>query len=136
MSMAKKTRQRGGNGKMPGGVTGKGFRPGQSGNPKGPAKTRPIKELLEEMGAESLTLTRGGKRITKPRIQWLLDTAWAKAISGDVRWAKEILERLYGKVQESLDVTTKGDRIGGPDLSQLPPALRKKVAGFLGGPTA
>ena len=42
---------------MPGGITGKGFKPGQSGNPNGrPKGTRSIPDILKKIGDEEGTL--------------------------------------------------------------------------------
>lgn len=87
--------------KRPGGVTGRGFKPGQSGNPSG---KRSIKSLEEAARAhtpeaiEALVLALRSPRERVPAAIALLDRGWGKPaqmISGDAnrplivdfRWA-------------------------------------------------
>jgi hypothetical protein len=70
--------------KLLGGVTGKGFMPGQSGNPSGRPKTKPVSDrlrhALESGDADVVTglLLEGAKK-------------------GDLAFIKEILDRVEGK---------------------------------------
>ncbi len=86
--------QRGNNGKLPGGVTGNGFRPGRSGNPGGRPKGQSLTALLRAQ------LDKGNNA------QALAKVIVDKALSGDIQFCKLILERLEGKAP---------DRIAGPD---------------------
>lgn len=86
--------QRESNGKRPGGVTGKGFLPGRSGNPAGRPK------------GQSLTALLRAKLEKNDTAQSLAEMIVAKALSGDYRFCKLILDRTEGKVP---------DRIAGPD---------------------
>ncbi len=70
--------------KMVGGVTGKGFMPGVSGNPSGRTKRRHITDALLQ-GA------------TPERLQALQDTMWRAAAKGDLQAAMWIADRIEGK---------------------------------------
>lgn len=78
-----------------GGCTGKGWKPGQSGNPDGRPPSRPIaaeiKKLLEKNDWAAL------KAIAKKGL--------AKAKAGDFRFWKELMDRVDGKVLEQLELT-------------------------------
>lgn len=92
--------------KQVGGCTGKGWLPGQSGNPSGRPKVRMVDELLAELlqakdSEESLAMAL--KLIEK-----------AKA--GDVRAAQLIAERTQGKPNQKVEVTGKD---GGPIDSKI-----------------
>ncbi len=83
--------QRESNGKRPGGVTGKGFRPGRSGNPAGRPKGQSLTALLR---AE---LEKDG------HAQALAEMIVAKALSGDIHFCKLILDRTEGKVPDKVE---------------------------------
>ena len=83
------------------------WRPGESGNPKGRPKSKPItaamRELLERNDGEA--------------IRALAAVGLKKALSGkDFRFYKEYVDRIDGKVAESLDVTTGGDSLAVPGV--------------------
>ena len=73
--------------KIPGGITGKGFLPGQSGNPGGRPKRRPITEaLLEALMADE------GKLLNE-----MAAVGAKKAAGGDIGFWREIREAIEGK---------------------------------------
>lgn len=74
--------QRASNGKLPGGITGKGFRPGQSGNPSGKRKGT---------ASPTAALKRALDRESAQRIADQLVTA---ASNGDISAAKLIFDRV------------------------------------------
>jgi hypothetical protein len=74
---------------MPGGVTGKGFKPGQSGNPKGRPKGRTISNELRKIIEED----DDGKIATA-----LAKKALQCALDGDFRYWNAIIERVDGKI--------------------------------------
>jgi len=92
------------NAKKPGGITGKGFMPGQSGNPLGRPKGKTLTSIIREAVEE----IEGAK--TLGRI--LVETAISEARSGNFQFFKEIMERVDGKVTDKLAVT-------GIDFSKL-----------------
>ena len=59
MDKGKVVKQQESNGKLVGGVTGKGFKPGQSGNPNGrPKKEFCVPDILRERGKDIDPLTK------------------------------------------------------------------------------
>lgn len=86
-----------------GGVTGKGFLPGQSGNPNGRPKgqsiTARLRALLEK-GEINGQPIKDGKQVADV----LAETILKGALKGDFRFAREILERTEGKVIERVQV--------------------------------
>ncbi len=117
------TKQRGNNGKTRGGCTGKGWEPGESGNPNGRPKSRPLTDELKRLLAAN----------DFQALKALMAVGLRKALKGDYRYWQEILNRIDGKVLEALDVTTDGKAIG-PDLTLLSPATKAKVLKEAGGP--
>ena len=82
------------------------FKPGQSGNPKGRPKLPKLKEAIAAILAD--------EKDGKTALDAVLMALRAKAIKGDVRAAQELLDRAYGKAQQKVDHTTKGESIQPP----------------------
>ena len=70
------------------------WKKGESGNPKGRPKDKPITAALRELM----------DRNDGEAIKALAAVALKNALKGDFRFAKEILERIDGKVAEQLDL--------------------------------
>lgn len=87
-----------------GGITGKGFLPGQSGNPNGRPKGRSITSRLrdilerEEINGKPL---RDGKQVADLVAEALIKGARR----GDIRHLQELLNRVEGKVPDKHMVT-------------------------------
>jgi hypothetical protein len=84
--------------KKPGGVTGKGFIPGQSGNPAGRPRTKGLVAALKSAVAEVIP---DGRTIE----QALVDELVSEALRGRRRLPAiaEIFDRLEGKPRQALD---------------------------------
>jgi hypothetical protein len=83
------------------------FVKGQSGNPNGRPRVLPeLREVLGEILSEEKTNERGRKFTA---LEVVLRALHSKAAKGDVRAIQEILDRYYGKVKSTLDVTTNNE---------------------------
>ena len=95
-------------------LIGKGFKPGQSGNPAGRpkgipnAKTR-YQRILNLIEKVKNPVTGEIEEFTVAEIMDM--KIMQKARSGDIKAYKEILDRLEGKAQQAVDLTTGGDKI-------------------------
>ena len=87
-------------GKKPGGVTGKGFQPGQSGNPKGLTKgTVCFKRVLEE----KLKKVWERDYLKRTALELIADQLLYDAIVKKSRHARsEIIERIDGKPAQAV----------------------------------
>lgn len=86
--------QRENNGKRPGGVTGKGFLPGQSGNPGGrPKGSIKMSTVFNRSLARLVPNDPEGRNYA----QKIADTVVELAASGDVRAMKEVADRTEGR---------------------------------------
>lgn len=91
------------NEKKLGGITGKGFMPGQSGNPKGrPVLHSSISRMVREIGYEVMTSSDGGTAMS--RLELVLRRAWIDASAGDKDARRDILERGWGKVPVQIEL--------------------------------
>lgn len=107
------------------------WKPGQSGNPKGRPKG------IEHSSTRLLRLLKLTQKIKNPVsgeleeftvLEQIDMKLIQKARSGDLPAVKELLDRLEGKAQQSMDVTTKGEAIGTTD-----PETAAEFAEFLKG---
>jgi len=72
------------------GITGKGFKPGQSGNPSGRPKTKKIIETLKELSNQPYNES-------KTKLEQICQQVIDKALNGDISMIKLFFERLEGK---------------------------------------
>ena len=97
--------------KLPGGITGKGFMPGQSGNPEGKIRgtknfTTKVREALQRLGAKD---AQGNPvAIEEALIQKIIKMA----LEGDRKMIELVWNYLDGKPPQNIDVTSKGARVG------------------------
>jgi hypothetical protein len=86
-------------GKRAGGITGKGFRPGQSGNPKGRPRT---KGLLNALKAAVGKVEDDGRTVEELLIEALI----AEALKGRNRLPaiQTVFDRLEGKPKQQVDL--------------------------------
>ena len=91
---------------MPGGITGKGFKPGQSGNPNGrPKGTRSIPDILKKIGDEEGTLDG------KSKLDVIMYKVFQYALEGKPWAVQFIADRTEGKAKEFREVTNKSEPI-------------------------
>lgn len=81
--------------KLLGGITGKGFMPGQSGNPSGRPKKRPITEIYEAILADPENCAK----IQEAIIRNLVGGRMAGVLT-----LNEMAERVEGKVTQPVEV--------------------------------
>jgi hypothetical protein len=107
------------NGGATGGITGKGFQPGQSGNPGGrkPGLARRVRELVGDDGSMvaemMLTIARGepyaglepSLRDVMDAGRWLADRGWGQAtqkVAGDDEFGAVLLDRPAKVTKEEI----------------------------------
>ena len=82
------------------------YKKGQSGNPNGRPKLPDLKSLIEDMGEDN--------------IKAVVEALYKQAKKGNVKAIQEVLDRYYGKSQQSIDISTKGESLNKKvDLSKL-----------------
>ena len=90
------------NGKLVGGVTGKGFKPGKSGNPNGrPKKEFCVPDILREIGKDIDPITK------KTYYEAMCKKAWKLAAKGDKAARDWVTDRTEGRALERIDQTTR-----------------------------
>lgn len=107
------------------------FKKGESGNPngrpKGALNTKTILNKFLSLVKEDVKnpITKERENMTVAEIMNL--SIIAKAIKGDIKAYREILDRLEGKVQQKIDHTTGGEKISGVDYSKLSLETLKEI---------
>lgn len=87
--------------KQPGGVTGKGFQPGQSGNPGG--RPRSERKLLEGMFGEA------GEKLYRQLEMMLAQPKTPVKLRAQI--VMFLIERLHGKAPQRVDLEAGGDLV-------------------------
>lgn len=82
-----------------GGVTGKGFMPGRSGNPGGRPRTRFLVEAIRRIAAEPNDASG------RTKAEALAEKLWKIAFKGSLAAMREIMDRAEGKPEQSINVT-------------------------------
>jgi hypothetical protein len=98
--------------KLRGGITGKGFLPGRSGNPGGGRKKRPITDTLLHVGALPIPERWRKKLSLWAGATWFDGVAMAmfqEAAKGDPAAAKEIREAIEGKAPQRIELDADVD---------------------------
>jgi hypothetical protein len=95
-------------GKRPGGITGKGFMPGKSGNPGGRPKKRPISDRYADLAEQPLPDDLRLMMKLEKGATWgdaLALSQFRGAIKGKPEAAREIREAIEGKATQRLEVS-------------------------------
>ena len=100
-------------------IKGKGFKKGQSGNPKGRPKGVPntktrLLRILELVQKKKNPVN--GKEENFSIAEQMDMAVIAKALKGDIAAYREIFDRLEGKANQQIDVTTAGKPMSAPPL--------------------
>ena len=94
------------NGKMLGGITGKGFKPGVSGNPNGrPKGIQSIPDILRKIGEEDGTVDG------KSKLDVILYKVFQFAVEGRPWAVQFIADRTEGKAREYVEQKIIKDEI-------------------------
>ena len=92
---------------------------------------RSLLAALKRLAAERINATEGGRQVEMTRLEALARVAWNKAIGGDLRFAKEVLDRICGETAEAAGA-------GDEDMSASLPGLScedlENLAELKGGP--
>ena len=85
---------------MPGGITGKGWKPGESGNPNGrPLKIKTIPDILNKIGEEEGTVDG------KTKLDVIMYKVFQFALEGKPWAVQFIADRTEGKAKEFKEIT-------------------------------
>ena len=85
---------------MPGGITGKGWKPGESGNPNGrPLKIKTIPDILHKIGEEEGTVDG------KTKLYVIMYKVFQYALEGKPWAVQFIADRTEGKAKEFKEIT-------------------------------
>jgi hypothetical protein len=88
------------NGKMEGGITGKGFKKGKSGNPKGrPKGVQSIPDILKKIGAEKGTVDG------RTKLDVIMNKVYQFASEGKPWAVQFIADRTEGRAKEFREIT-------------------------------
>ena len=99
-----------------------GLIPFKKGNPGGPGRPKlpDLKEIMAKvLGAE----TSEGRT----EAEAIIDAMKKRAKSGDVKATQLLLDRGFGKVKESLDITTDGEKINNAPKIQIEIITNEKI---------
>lgn len=109
--------------KQLGGITGKGFMPGESGNPAGrPKGVKNLSTLLWE-ALQERAKKEDGTVLDKTHADLVIQ----RLISDNIKHGKRtelIFDRIDGQAKQSVDITTGGEKLNEPDIDMLEIARR------------
>lgn len=80
-----------------------GWKKGESGNPKGPPKTRPFTDALHMALAEECEIKK------KRKLRLIAENLVDAAVEGEPWAIKEVMDRVDGKPAQTADISVTGD---------------------------
>lgn len=98
--------------KLLGGITGKGFMPGQSGNPLGKPKRKPLSDAYSALLGQTVPPEIARQLRISEASTYAEVVAMAllkEAVKGKVNAAAELADRVEGRVMERVQVDHRGD---------------------------
>ncbi len=98
--------------KLLGGITGKGFMPGQSGNPSGRPKRKPLTDAYAALLDKPIPpdMARQLKLDESTTYAQVIAMSLVReAVKGKVQAAAEVADRVEGRVMERVQVDHRGD---------------------------
>ena len=110
--------------KMLGGVTGKGFMPGQSGNLSGRPKRKPLSDAYAALLNERVPEAEAAKLKLKPGATYadiIAMSLMREAIKGKVPAASEMADRIEGRAIQTQEIS-------GPDGGPLEVSLAASIS--------
>ena len=108
--------------KQRGGITGKGFLPGQSGNPNGrPLGSKNFSTLFDEVIED---IAKDKKITIEQARKDLIETAYNKARQGNFLFFKDLMDRRFGQPTKPIDITTGGESFIRPTDEERKKALK------------
>ena len=102
------------NAKLTGGITGKGFLPGKSGNPGGRPKKKPITSAYERLA-------------TRAEYDAVAKAMFSRAKRGNVKAAAEITDRIEGKLTPEAEPTGPQIKVVIVPAEMCPPSDLKRA---------
>ena len=108
-------------GERPGGITGKGFLPGQSGNPQGRPRTAKFSDAARRLAEE---IGQGGKT----GAEQLAQHCFRQALKGSARHAELFLAYTEGKPKQGVELSgPNGDAMKFENMSEAELDARLKA---------
>lgn len=93
------------------------FAPGFSGNPAGRPKGSTDFKAKMFKAMEKIAEMNGDKITVDEIEQQILLVGYKKAKEGDYQFYRDLFDRLYGKPQQSIDHTSKGEKLGSNEIT-------------------
>ena len=111
--------------------------PGQSGNPKGrPRRGHSAAEMARAVSQERVEFLDEAEKAVYSRLERLVRVLWTKALDGDLKAIRCLLEYMEGKPVQVIAATVKkeGDSVSADELAVLLSAALVKVEEWQAGP--
>lgn len=104
--------------------------PGQSGNPKGrPRRGRSAAEMARAVSQERIEFRDEADKAVYTRLERLVRVLWTKALDGDLKSIRCLLEYMEGTPVQVITATVKkeGETLSADEMNALRAAVMAKV---------